>query len=75
MFDPEITTFENGKLTDDIRACIYELLSLKCGCEESCTNSAMCAKNIAHKSVQRLPSYVLTCQIILETHCNTSSVR
>ena len=27
----EITTFENGKYTDDVRTCIYELLSLNVG--------------------------------------------
>ena len=31
MSDPEIITFENGKFTDDVRACIYELLSLNVG--------------------------------------------
>ena len=28
--DTTIKTFEGGKNTDDVRACVYELLSLKC---------------------------------------------
>ena len=29
--EPQIATFENGKYTDDVRACVYELLSLNVG--------------------------------------------
>ena len=62
MSDPEITTFENGKITDDVRACVYELLSLNVAPIVRCV-----LKNMAHKSLQRLPSYGLTCQMILES--------
>ena len=67
MSDPEITTFENGKFTDDVRACIYELLSLNVGVKKVAPIVRCVLKNVAHKSVQRLPSYSLTCQMILET--------
>ena len=29
--EPQIATFENGKYTDAVRACVYELLSLNVG--------------------------------------------
>ena len=67
MSDPEIITFENGKFTDDVRACIYELLSLNGGVKKIAPIVRCVLKNIAHKSVQRLPSYGWTCQMILET--------
>ena len=58
----EISTFEKGRYTDDVRMCIYELLSLNVG-----VHNVSVLKNIAHKSVTRLPSYGLTCQMILES--------
>ena len=67
MSDPEITTFENGKFTDDVRACVYELLSLNVGVKKVAPIVRCVLKNMAHKSVQRLPSYGLTCQMILES--------
>lgn len=58
--EPEIRTFE---YTDDVRACIYELLGLNVG-----VRIIRCVlNNMAHKSVSRLPSHGLTCQMILES--------
>lgn len=65
--EPEITTFEKGRYTDDVRACIYELLSLNVGVRNIGPIVRCVLKNIAHKSVSRLPSYGLTCQMILES--------
>ena len=66
MSEPS-TTFENGRYTDDVRACIYELLSLNVGVQNVAPIVRCVLKNIAHKSVSRLPSYGLTCQMILES--------
>lgn len=63
----EISTFEGGKYTDDVRACIYELLSLNVGVRNVAPIIRSVLKGIAHKSVGRLPSYGLTCQMILES--------
>lgn len=63
----EITTFEDGKYTNDVRACIYELLSLNVGVRNIPRIIRSVLENIMHKSVQRLPSYGLTCQMILES--------
>ena len=63
----EITTFENGKYTNDIRACIYELLSLNVGVRNISPIIKCVLKNVVHKKAQRLPSYGLTCSMILES--------
>ena len=63
----EITTFESGRYTDDVRACIYELLSLNVGVRNIAPIIRCVLTKIAHKSVSRLPSYSLTCQMILES--------
>ena len=63
----EIATFEGGKYTDDIRTCVYELLSLNVGVRNVAPIIRCVLKNIAHKSVSRLPSHGLTCQMILES--------
>ena len=63
----EIATFEGGKYTDDIRACIYELLSLNVGVRNVKPIVCCVLKNLAHKSVARLPSHGLTCQMLLES--------
>lgn len=63
----EITTLEGGRYTDDVRACIYELLSLNVDVRNVTPIIRCVLKNIAHKSVSRLPSYGLTCQMILES--------
>ena len=62
-----ISTFEGGKYTDDVRACVYELLSLNVGVSNIAPIIRCVLKSIAHKSVARLPSHGLTCQMILES--------
>lgn len=65
--EPEIVTFQNGKYTDDVRACIYELLSLNVGVKNIGPIIRCVISNMAHKSIKRLPSYGLTCQMVLES--------
>jgi hypothetical protein len=62
--EPEKTTFESGKYTDDVRTCIYELLSLNVGVCNVAPIISSVLKNIAHISAARLPSYGLTCQML-----------
>ena len=45
----EIATFENGKYTDDVRACVYELLSLNVGVQNIAPVIRCALKNIAHR--------------------------
>ncbi len=63
----ELTTFEHGRYSDDVRVCIYELLSLNVGVRNVAPIIRCVLKNIAHKTVDRLPSHGLTCQMILES--------
>lgn len=63
----EITTFEGGKYTDDVRACVYELLSLNVGVRNIAPIIRCVLKSVAHRSVARLPSHGLTCTMILES--------
>ena len=50
-----------------MRACVYELLSLNVGVRNIAPVIRCVLNNIAHKSVGCLPSYGLTCQMILES--------
>ena len=63
----EITTFESGRYTDDMRACVHELLPLNVSVHNIAPVIRCVLKNIAHKSISRLPSHGLTCQMILES--------
>ena len=63
----DIITFEAGKYTNDVRACIYELLSLNVGVRNVPQIIRSVLGNIMHKSVKRLPSHGLTCQMIIES--------
>ena len=63
----DIITFEAGKYTNDVRACIYELLSLNVGVRNVPQIIRSVLGNIMHKSVKRLPSHRLTCQMIIES--------
>ena len=63
----EIITFEGGKYTDRVRACVYELLSLNVGVKNIARTIRCVMKNLAQRSVGRLPSYGLTCQMIVES--------
>ena len=65
--DTTIKTFEGGKYTDDVQACVYELLSLNVGVRNVAPVIRCVLSSLAHKSVDRLPSYGLTCQMILES--------
>ena len=63
----EIMTYEGGKYTDNVRTCVYELLSLNVGVRNIAPAIRCVLKNIAQTSVGRLPSYGLTCQMIVES--------
>ena len=63
----DIVTFEGGKYTDSVRACVYELLSLNVGVKNIAPAIRCVIKNLAERSVGRLPSYGLTCQMIIES--------
>ena len=65
--DTEVNTFEGGRYTDNVRACIYELLSLNVGVRNVAPIIRCVLRCLTHKSVSRLPSYGLTCQMILES--------
>ena len=65
--DTEVHTFEGGRYTDDVRACIYELLSLNVGVHNIAPIICSVLGCLMHKSVSRLPSYGLTCQMMLES--------
>ena len=56
-----------GKYTDDIQACIYELLSLNVGVRNIGPTIYCVLKNLAKNSASRSPSHNLTCQMILES--------
>ena len=63
----EIVTFEHGKYTDNVRACIYELLSLNVGVRNVAPIIRCVLGNVVHKDVERLPSHSLTYQMIVES--------
>lgn len=65
--DTEVHTSEGGRYTDNVRACIYELLSLNVGVRNVAPIIRCVLRCLTHKSVNRLPSYGLTCQMILES--------
>ena len=67
IMSSEIVTFEGGKYTDSIRACVYELLSLNVGVKNIAPTIRCVMKNLAQKSVGRLPSHGLMCQMIVES--------
>ena len=63
----EISTFAHGKYTDDIRLCCYELLSLNVGINNIKPVITSVLKNIAQKTVSRLPSKALLCNMMVES--------
>ena len=65
--DTEVNTFEGGRYTDNARAYIYELLSLNVGVRNVAPIIRCVLRCLMHKSVSCLPSYGLTCQMILES--------
>ena len=65
--DTEVHTFKGCRYTDNIQACIYELLSLNVGVRNVALIICCVLRCLVHKSVSCLPSYGLTCQMILES--------
>lgn len=61
-----VVAFQGGKYVDDIRACCYELLSLNVGVRSVKPVIETVLKNVAHKSVDRLPSKTTLCSMMLE---------
>ena len=47
--EPKITTFENGQYTDDVRACVYKLLSLNVGVRNVAPIIRCILENLTHK--------------------------
>ena len=50
----EITTFEKGKYTDSVRACVYELLSPNVGVRNIAPTIRCVMKNLAQRSFQAM---------------------
>ena len=76
--DTTIKTFEGVKYTDDVRACVYELLSLNVGVRNVAPVIRCVLSSLVHKSVDRLPSYGLILESLAvvqaqlgETLCET----
>ena len=67
LVDTEIYTFEGGRYTNNLCACIYEFLSLNVGVRNVGPIICCVLKCLVHKSVDYLPSYGLTCQMTLES--------
>ena len=61
-----IVAFEGGKYVDNIRACCFELLSLNVGVQNVKLVINTVLKNIAQKTVDRLPSKTTLCNMMLE---------
>ena len=64
--DEEIATFHKGKYTDNVRVCCYELLSLNVGVRNVVPVIKAVMRSLAHKSLDRLPSRALLCQMMVE---------
>jgi len=63
----DVVTYQQGKYTDDVRACCYELLSLNVGVQNVKAVITTVLKNIAHKSVVRLPCRTTLCDMMIES--------
>ena len=63
----DIITYHQGKYTDDVRACCYELLSLNVGVRNVKAVISTVLKNITHKSVERLPCQTTLCDMMVES--------
>ena len=70
--ETEITTFENGKYTNDVRACIYELLSLNVGVRNVAPIIHSVLRNIAHKATI---IWFNVSDDSRESYCSTSTTR
>ena len=65
--DIKLVTYQQGKYTDDVRACCYELLSLNVDVQNVKAVITTVLKNIAHKAVQRLPCQTTLCNMMIES--------
>ena len=63
----DIITYQQGKYTDDVRACCYELLSLNVEVQNVKAVIITVLKNITHKSVERLPCRTTLCDMMVES--------
>ena len=63
MSNEDIVTYQQGKYTDDIRACCYELLSLNVGVRNV---KAVINSVLKHKTVDRLPCRTTLCDMMVE---------
>ena len=64
--DLHVTTFQNGRYTDNIRACCYELLSLNVGIKKVAPIIMTVLKNLTDLSIDKLPSKSLLCNMMVE---------
>ena len=64
--DLHVTTFQNGRYTDNIRACCYELLSLNVGIKRVAPIIMTVLKNLTDLSIDKLPSKSLLCNVMVE---------
>ena len=51
----KIVSFKDGRYTDEIRACCYELLSLNVGVKNVKSVIESVLRNVAHREIDRLP--------------------
>ena len=65
--EKEINAYQGGRYMDDIRVCCYELLSLNVGIRNIKAVITSVLKNIAHKSVDRLPHHTALCDMMIES--------
>ena len=63
----DTVTYQQGKYTDDVRACCYELLSLNVGVQNVKAVITTILKNIAHKSIEHLPCRTTLCDMMVES--------
>ena len=55
-----------GRYTDEVWAYCYELLPLNVGVDKVQPIIHSVLRNFVHEEVEKLPSYVLMCQMIIE---------
>ena len=68
MMEPnhKIVTFCDGKYTDDVRACCYELLSLNVGINTVVPIITAVLQSFTDKMLDRIPSKTLLCNMMIE---------
>ena len=65
--DKDISAYQNGKYTDYVRACCYELLSLSVGIRNISAVVTSVLKNVAHKTIECLPCHTALCNMMVES--------